>query len=163
MALIDRLTGLIGLSARVLNFLQPLVALLARLVVCETFLRSGWLKISSWEQTLGLFENEYHVPVLPPHVAAVVGTFGELFFPILVLFGFCGRIGAVGLSFVNLMAVISYADVLFTIPAAIGQHYLWGFMLLMLVAYGPGQISVDHLLTRGRRASAVTSASTAAY
>lgn len=163
MAFIDRLTGLIGLSARILNFLQPLVALLARLVVCETFLRSGWLKISTWDQTLALFENEYHVPVLPPHVAAVAGTFGELFFPVLVLFGFCGRIGAAGLSLVNLMAVVSYADVLFTIPAAIGQHYLWGFMLLMLAAYGPGQISVDHLLTRGRRASAVTTASTPAY
>jgi putative oxidoreductase len=147
----------------VLNYLQPLVALLARLVVCETFLRSGWLKVSDWSQTLALFENEYHVPVLPPHVAAVAGTFGELFFSIFVLVGFCGRLGAVGLSFVNLMAVISYADVLFTIPAAIGQHYLWGFMLLMLVAYGPGQISVDHLLTRNRRASTLETASTAAY
>lgn len=165
MALLARLTPLIGLSARVLNFFQPLVALGTRLWVCEVFLRSGWLKISSWDSTLGLFENEYHVPVLPPHVAAVVGTFGELFFPLLVLSGFCGRIGAVGLFCVNVMAVVSYADVLLAegFEAAIGQHYLWGFMLLILVVYGPGQLSIDHLLTRGRRAAAVTTASTAAY
>jgi putative oxidoreductase len=164
MTFIDRLTGLIGLSARVLNVFQPLAALAGRLFVCEAFLRSGWLKISDWEQTLGLFENEYHVPVLPPHVAAVAGTFGELFFPLLVLFGFCGRIGAVGLSFVNVMAVVSYSDVLLNqYPAGGFQHLGWGIVLLALAVYGPGQISVDHLLTRGRRADAVTTASTAAY
>jgi putative oxidoreductase len=165
MALSDLYYALLAFAARVLNVLQPLVALGTRLFVCDVFLRSGWLKISSWDSTLGLFENEYHVPVLPPHLAAVVGTFGELFFPLLVLSGFLGRAGAVGLFCVNLMAVVSYANVLLApgFEAAIGQHYLWGFMLLVLVVYGPGQISVDHWLTRSRRSAALTSASTTAY
>jgi hypothetical protein len=36
-------------------------------------------------------------------------------------------------------------------------------MLLVLSVYGPGQLSIDHLLTRARRASPVATASTAAY
>jgi putative oxidoreductase len=116
--------------------------------VSWVFLKSGWLKISAWDQTLSLFEDEYRVPLLAPHVAAVVGTFGELFFPIFVVLGLAGRLSAVGLFAVNAMAVISYAHVLFQdgFEAAIGQHYLWGFMLLMLSIKGPGGWSVDRLL-----------------
>jgi hypothetical protein len=36
-------------------------------------------------------------------------------------------------------------------------------MLLVLSVYGPGQLSVDHLLTRVRRVVPATTASTAAY
>src|SRR4051812_16610632 len=77
-----------------LNALYSPFALLTRLYVSWVFLNSGWLKITAWSQTLSLFEDEYHVPVLPPHLAAVVGTFGELFFPILVILGLAGRLGA---------------------------------------------------------------------
>jgi putative oxidoreductase len=125
-------------------------ALATRLYVSWVFLHSGWLKISAWDQTLSLFEDEYRVPLLAPHVAAVVGSFGELFFPILVILGLAGRLGALGLFAVNALAVISYAHVLFQegFEAAIGQHYLWGFMLLMLIIKGPGAFSIDRLLAR---------------
>ena len=33
---------------------------------------------------------------------------------------------------------------------AIAQHYLWGFMLIMLAIYGPGSWSVDGWLARKR-------------
>lgn len=134
--------------ARVLDHFQGLFALGTRLYVSWVFLKSGWLKISDWEQTLSLFQDEYRVPLLPPALAAVAGTFGELFFPILLILGLAGRLGAVGLFAVNAMAVISYAHVLYQegFEAAIGQHYLWGFMLLMLAFYGPGSISADRLL-----------------
>lgn len=123
-------------------------ALATRLYVSWQFLKSGYLKISSWDVTLDLFRTEYHVPVLPPELAAVVGTAGELFFPVLVVLGLFGRLGALGLFAVNAMAVISYSHVLFSegFEAAIGQHYLWGFMLAMLAIHGPGRWSVDRLL-----------------
>src|SRR3954471_11101133 len=87
--------------SRWLDLLYSPFALATRLYVSWVFLHSGWLKISAWDQTLSLFEDEYHVPLLPPHVAAVVGSFGELFFPVLVIFGLAGRLGAVGLFAVN--------------------------------------------------------------
>ena len=138
--------SLLGVLDRILEALQPLFALGARCWVSWQFLKSGWLKLSDWEQTLYLFQDEYHTPLLSPGVAAVVGTFGELFFPVLLIFGLFGRAAALGLFAVNLMAVISYAHVLLQpgFEAAVGQHYLWGFMLVVLAVYGPGRLSLDH-------------------
>ena len=134
-------------NAGLAQFASPF-ALAARLYVSWQFLKSGYLKVSSWDVTLGLFRDEYRVPLLPPELAAVVGTAGELVFPVLLIFGLFGRLSAVGLFAVNAMAVISYAHVLYSegFEAAIGQHYLWGFMLAMLAIYGPGRWSADQLL-----------------
>jgi putative oxidoreductase len=133
---------------RVLHRFQSVFALGARWYVSWQFLKSGYLKITSWDSTLYLFQNEYHTPVLPPHVAAVTGTFGELFFPSLLILGFAGRFGALGLFAVNAMAVISYRQVLLAegFEAALGQHVLWGTLIAFLAVYGPGKLSLDFLL-----------------
>ena len=142
-------TALIGHPLRVLDkildALQPFFALGARWWVSWQFLKSGMLKLQDWETTLFLFREEYHTPVLSPVLAAVTGTFGELIFPLLLIVGLFGRFAAVGLLTVNVMAVVSYAHVLLTpgFEAALGQHYLWGALLLMLAVYGPGKFSLD--------------------
>lgn len=145
MNLVTRLNDLL---ARGLAPLADLVALGARAYVAWQFMKSGWLKLQDWGSTLDLFENEYRVPLLTPHLAAVAGTAGELLFPALLITGLCGRLGAVGLFAVNGLAVISYSHVLLQegFEAAIGQHVLWGWLLIMLAVYGPGRISVDHWL-----------------
>ena len=136
----------LGVLDQLLDALQPLVALAARCWVSWQFLKSGMLKLQDWETTLFLFQEEYHTPLLSPPVAAIAGTAGELFFPILLIAGLFGRFAAVGLLAVNVMAVVSYAHVLRTpgFEAALGQHYLWGAVLLMLAVYGPGRLSIDH-------------------
>jgi putative oxidoreductase len=138
----------LALLARVLDPLQPVFALAARWYVSWQFLKSGWLKVSDWQGTLDLFRTEYHVPLLPPTLAAVTGAFGELFFSTLLVLGLGGRIGPLGLFAVNLMAVISYRQVLLAdgYEAALGQHVLWGFMLAMLAVYGLGAITVDRIV-----------------
>ena len=128
---------------------EPL-ALLTRLYVGWVLLKSGWLKLSDWDSTLFLFQEEYRVPLLSPGLAAVAGTAGELLFSSLLILGVVGRLSASGLQAVNILAVVSYAHVLFQegFAAAIGQHYLWGFMLLMLMVYGPGKWSLDGWIER---------------
>jgi putative oxidoreductase len=145
-----KLSDLHAALGRLLDKLQPLALLAARLYVADVFLRSGWLKATSWESTLGLFRDEYKVPVLPPELAAVAGTAGELFFPVLLVLGLFGRFGALGTFAVNAMAVVSYAHVLFSegLEAALGQHVLWGVLLLGLIVFGPGKLSVDTWLER---------------
>jgi putative oxidoreductase len=137
-----------ALLASVLDRLADPFAFATRVYVAWQFLKSGLLKIGSWETTLGLFQDEYRVPLLPPALAAVAGTAGELVFPVLLVLGLFGRLGAVGLFAVNALAVVSYAHVLYSegFEAAIGQHYLWGFMLAMLAIYGPGGWSIDRWL-----------------
>jgi putative oxidoreductase len=143
--------------ARTLDALRSLLLLGTRLYVSWQFLLSGWGKLTRWDTTLFLFQEEYHVPVLPPALAAVVGTFGELFFPVLLVFGLFSRVGAVGLFAVNALALLSYWHVLGgeDFAAARGQHYLWGFMTLVIAMCGAGAFSLDALLERrGRRSSA---------
>jgi putative oxidoreductase len=139
---------LVEVPRRLLGSFESPLLLAVRLWVSWEFLKSGWLKITSWQSTVFLFQNEYHVPVLPPYAAAVAGTAGEILFPALLIAGVAGRLSAAGLFAVNVMAVVSYAHVLLTegFEAAVGQHYLWGFALLVLVVFGPGRISLDHAL-----------------
>lgn len=150
MSFLLKLTDLHAAFGRLLDKLQPLALLAARLYVAKIFIWSGWLKLTAWDQTVDLFTTEYHVPLLPPAPAAMLGTFGELFFPTLLVLGLFGRIGALGTFLVNAMAVISYSHVLFGegFEAAIGQHILWGSLTLGLMLFGPGAISLDHLIER---------------
>ena len=133
-------TGLVDL-------LQPLLLLAARLYVALVFFKSGMVKIADWSSTLALFRDEYKVPTLPPDLAAYVGTFGELTFPVLIALGLAGRFGAAGLFVVNVMAVLSYPQLFeFECPAGLHSHFYWGAILATLVAFGPGRISIDALV-----------------
>ena len=153
MKIIDTFVRLHARLGRALDWLQSPALLAMRFYVGWQFTKSGWLKYTSWDTTLGLFRDEYHVPLLPPDVAAVLGTCGELGFPILLYLGLFSRIGALGTFLVNAMAVISYRQVLLSegFEAALGQHVLWGFMLLVLIVFGPGKISLDAWLERRTR------------
>ena len=155
------ITKLHNLLAQALDALQPLFLLMTRWYVSWQFLKSGWLKFSSWQTTLSLFRDEYHVPVLPPELAAVVGTFGELFFPVLLVLGLGGRIGALGLSAVNLMAVISYAYVLLAegSEAALAQHVLWGFMLVTIALFGNGSLALERFWFKNQNKRPLAAAS----
>lgn len=143
--IISRFDGLITV------WIGSLLSLAIRLWVGHDFFLSGVEKLRDWSATLALFHDEYHVPVLPPDLAAYIGAAGELGFPILLAFGLISRPAAIGLFFVNAMAVISYPQLFqFDCPAGIKDHIRWGLMALVIFAYGPGRISLDYLLERMR-------------
>ena len=123
-----------------LDSIRPLAALVARAYLAQVFFLSGLTKIRDWDTTLLLFTEEYKVPLLSPEVAAVMGTAGELVLPALLLFGLAGRFAALGLSVVNVMAVLSLSEIA---PAALQQHITWGVLLGALALYGVGKWSVD--------------------
>ena len=125
---------------------SPLVDLAIRLYVAEVFFRSGLLKLGNWEGTLYLFANEYHVPLLPPEIAAWFGTFTEVFFPILLALGLATRFAALWLSVFNVVAVVSFWHVLHENEAALMSHVFWGFLLMVTLLHGPGVLSADRFL-----------------
>ena len=131
---------LLKTSQNLLSYLQAPATLAARIFVGSAFFRSGLTKLADWDTTLALFADEYHVPLLPTHVAAVAGTFGELFFPVLLIAGLFGRFSALSLSVVNIVAVLSLSEIA---PAALQQHQFWGTLLVAIVLWGPGKWSVD--------------------
>lgn len=143
MNLVHRVGTLSQRAIAALEQLQPLAQLAARLYVGQAFFLSGLSKIRSWDTTLALFADEYHVPLLPPDVAAVLGTTGELVLPVLLVLGLAGRFAAAGLSVVNVIAVLSLMDIA---PPALQQHVFWGSLLVGLVLWGPGRWSLDRFV-----------------
>jgi putative oxidoreductase len=128
-----------------LDALQPLAALAARVFVGKAFFLSGLTKIRDWDITLALFQDEYKVPLLSPDVAAVMGTGGELVLPVLLVLGLGGRFAALGLTVMNIVAVLSLSEIA---PAALIQHQFWGALLAALVVFGPLRWSVDAWLQK---------------
>ena len=135
-------------AVRWLSAAAPLVDLAIRLEVAQAFFRSGLVKIGNWSGTLYLFAHDYHVPLLPPTLAAYAGTFGELVFAPLLALGLAGRFSALALSFVNIVAVVSFWHVLRDNEAALASHFYWALLLLVTLCHGPGKLSLDRLLSR---------------
>jgi putative oxidoreductase len=143
--------GVMRFDAGITDWAGSLLSLAIRLFVGWQFFKSGMVKASDWDATVALFQYEYSVPLLPPVLAAVMGMTGELVFPMLLAAGVVTRLAALGLFFVNAMAVISYPQLWeFDCPAAINDHLYWGALLLVLAAFGPGKFSLDAWLTRKR-------------
>lgn len=128
------------------RWLTPIFSLALRFYLADVFFRAGWLKIADWSSTLDLFDYVYHVPVLPPHVAAVMGTAGELGLSTLLVLGLGGRFAAAGLFITNWVAAISFPDIS---DLGLKDHVLWGALLLVLFFHGPGKLSSDAWLHFG--------------
>lgn len=131
---------------QLLDRIAPLADLAARLYISKVFFASGWNKIQDWDSTLYLFREEYHVPLLSPDVAAVMGTGGELGLSVLLAIGLWTRLSACGLLVLNIVAVLSYYEALKDSPAALQDHLEWGLLLSLLIASKVRQLTVDHLL-----------------
>lgn len=147
LTIIQIFTGYYKVFANALSFLQPLSLLMARLYVGWVFFTAGLTKIKDWETTLWLFEEEYSVPFLSTELAAWLGTSGELILPILLFLGLTTRFSAIGLSIVNIIAVISLEEIA---PAAMTLHILWGVLLAQLVVFGSGKLSIDYWVRIGK-------------
>ncbi|NQY88897.1 MAG: DoxX family protein [Colwellia sp.] len=129
-------------TSNFLNYLQPIALLAARFYVAWIFFAAGLTKLRDWDTTLFLFEEEYSVPFIPFELAAYLGTAGEILLPIILVLGLASRFGALGLSIVNIVAVISLVEIA---PAALYAHVIWGLLLIQVVVFGGGKLSVDHL------------------
>jgi putative oxidoreductase len=57
--------------------------------------------------------------------------------------GLLSRFGALGLTFVNIIAVVSLAEIA---AAALYGHVIWGLLLMLVVLFGPGIASLDHFI-----------------
>ena len=127
------------------SMLEPVALLAARLYVGWAFFSSGLTKLNNWDSTLFLFEEEYHVPLLPYELAAYLGTAAEIILPLLLMAGLASRVSALGLFFVNIVAVISLEDIA---AAAYAQHVLWGTLLLQVVIFSGGRFAFDYMVKR---------------
>ncbi len=129
-------------GGRVLDFFDPLGDLVIRLVLAKVFWDAGLSKLASMDSTVALFEYVYHVPLLPPLVAAWLGMLVEVIFSAALAAGLATRFTALVLFVYNIVAVISYPDLH---GAALYQQFLWGVLLLAPLFHGGGRLSLDRL------------------
>ncbi len=143
-------------ASKFMDIFQPFVDLLVRVFVGWQFFKSGLTKISNFDTTITLFEYEYSVPLLPPEIAAYLGTTAELVLPVLLWVGLATRWTALALFVFNIIALISYPP-LYELALESGftqfspgfiQHVVWGLLILVTISYGPSKVSFDHLFTR---------------
>jgi len=137
-----RHSQLIGLFARIPYWLT---ALALRVFPAAVFWQSGQTKVSGWDvndSAIFLFREEYKLPLIDPVVAAYLAAFAEHFFPILLIIGLATRLSALALVVMTLVIQI------FVYPGAWPTHGTWIACFLVLMAQGPGVVSLDHLLAK---------------
>ncbi len=138
--------SLISLYQRFLTALNAIphsfLAIPLRLAVATVFWNSALTKLTDWDATVFLFREEYHVPVLPPEFAALLAVSMELSMPILLTMGLATRLAA--LALLGMTTVIQ----VFIYPMAWPTHIQWIAMLLVIIARGPGVLSLDHVITK---------------
>ena len=125
-----------------------LIALMARVPIAGVFWLSGRTKVDGWnifrinESAVLLFENEFQLPLLNPVFAVHITALAEHVFPVLLVIGLATRYTA--LALLVMTAVIQ----IFVFPDAWPTHGTWAACFLILIARGPGEISIDHLIAR---------------
>ncbi|WP_371365879.1 DoxX family protein [Pseudomonas sp. QL9] len=120
------------------------LCLVARFGIASIFFLSGRTKVEGiltiTPSTYELFQTEYMLPLVPPHIAAHLATYAETFFPILLVLGLFTRLSA--LALLGMTTVIE----VFVYPDAWPTHLSWAGLLLLLIGRGAGAWSLDRLL-----------------
>lgn len=93
---------LAALRATARRFPLALLELGMRVAVGATFFKSGMNKFQSFDTAIVLFREEYRLPLLPPELAAYMGTTVELCAPVLLVLGVFARFGASALLVMTL-------------------------------------------------------------
>ena len=113
------------------------------MVIGLVFFKSGLTKIDGLSIKPGTFfpfAEEYRVPLVPPTLAAYVATIAELTLPPLLWIGLGARFAAA------LLLVQTVVIQVFVYPEAYVTHGLWAVALLLIMKYGAGALSIDHLI-----------------
>ena len=151
----DRQKGISGFIERgnaiIRAIAQPsLTQLILRCGLAVPFWRSG---INKWDGFLQLsdvavllFSSEFqlHLPGGPysfpaPAVVAFAAGSAEILLPILLVLGLATRYAALGLLVMTLVVQL-------TVPEGWPLHVTWAAMAFGIMAWGPGRISIDHLI-----------------
>ena len=103
-------------------------------------LTDGTIYLFEEEFKLHIFGGEYSIPA--PDLVAFATGIGEIVLPILLVIGFATRISALGLLAMTAVIQLVVPD------GWINFHLYWAALALSIIAMGPGQLSLDHLVKK---------------
>ena len=140
-----------------------LAALALRIIIAHPFFVSGQTKVDGpgfggqWlgldfgfklpltlsETAVDLFASEYKLPLLNPELAAYAAAAMEHLLPALLVLGLFTRLSALGLlAMTAIIQIFVYPDAWWTV------HAYWAAILLVMIAKGPGAVSMDRWMFR---------------
>lgn len=136
------------------NTVQPRISaditqLMLRLGLAGVFWASARTKVTEGltisDSTYYLFEEEYQLPLISSDLAVPLATYAEHLFPVLLLLGLASRFSALALFVMALVIQI------FVYPSAfVSTHLGWFALAVAVMVYGPGRLSLDHVISRYR-------------
>ena len=154
-----------GLAAAVATIIQSLATTarilappLLRVALAVPFLKSG---LTKWDGFLSLaptaeflFEDEFKLHIFGrtfnfpfPDTLALVDSVAEIILPVFLVVGLATRLSALGL--LTMTGIIQLV-----VPEGWANFHLpWASLAVAIIALGPGELSLDHLiaLSRARR------------
>lgn len=121
-----------------------LLLLVQRLGIASVFFMSGRTKVDGLltvnDTAFELFRTDYALPLVKPEIAAYAATYSEHLFSLLLVLGLFTRFSATALLVMT--AVIE----IFVYPDAWPTHLSWAGLLLPLIAFGGGKLSLDRAM-----------------
>jgi putative oxidoreductase len=132
-------------------FLQSPLLLVIRLYWGIGFAQTGWGKLMNLDRTAGFFES-LNIPL--PKLNAILAATTETLGGVLLALGLFARPASVPLVFTMLVAyATAHREELMAITSDPGQFFsaapfLFLFASLLVLAFGPGKLSLDALLAR---------------
>jgi NADH dehydrogenase FAD-containing subunit/uncharacterized membrane protein YphA (DoxX/SURF4 family) len=125
----------------------PKIELGIRLWLAQIFFVSGILKLTHWQTALNLAAEEYPVSWMNPVTAAYTGVSIEVLGGALLAVGFITRYAAIPMLALTLVIQFAYLP--------FDNQLFWTALLGWYAVHGAGSISIDNLLRRGLRDSAL--------
>lgn len=140
------------------------LALVARLAAAVPFFRSGQSKLEGpevlgikWDllavkdSKIYLFEYEFGFPEAIAPAATHMAALGENILPVFLVLGLASRLSAMGLLVMTLVIqFFVFPQELLNFNGNWSMHLLWASPLLLVLARGPGALSLDAIFTRSR-------------
>ncbi|GJL89615.1 MAG: NADH dehydrogenase [Minwuia thermotolerans] len=123
------------------NIGWPVLDLVLRIWIGQTFLLSGLVKVADWESAIFLATHEYPVTWLAPWLAALLGAAIEVVGGAALMLGLATRLVALPMAVLSLVIQSVYLE--------LNVHIFWALFLGWYVVAGAGPIALDRLLGRG--------------
>lgn len=143
MGLVNRTTALFA------SIPYALIGFMGRLSIAWLFWSDGRARVGNgWDLwvprpgTMGMFRTGYDLSFVPFGAAAIAVQVAEFVLPLLLAVGLATRFAALGL----LVLIIVFE--VFVHPGPYAIHGAWAALLLMIIKFGPGSLSLDETLGR---------------
>jgi putative oxidoreductase len=151
----DRIIKLVDKAIGIAKTFDWLALLVARLTVGVLFVSTGWGKVHNLDKITEYFV-ELKIPM--PGINAVMASFTELVGGALLVLGLGSRFASGPLFITMIVALITAKRAeIHGLPDLFGEiEWTYLALLFVILVVGPGKASLDGLITKRRKVTALT-------